>query len=349
MLAPAMSRLSERALRLLAFCASAASAASAALAVLLPACRTGRIDIYSCEDPCYTCDDPCDPCPGGECVPVPPLGWEGPVLLWTGAEADAPECPSEAPVSVYEGHDGLEAIHTCPACACEPAGCRAPEGLVASDLTCPGDGPGSSQQPIAIDDGWQDTCVATPAVPDGQLASLVFLAPELGACTPVTGSETSASVTWARLARACRAGTQTGACDDLRQQCATAAEGFRQCVFRDGDDEACPEGYPERQVFYRGLDGSLGCTECTCGAPEDGDCAARITTYAELGCPQSKALASADVAIDQPKCVDVQEAGALRSASLTIEVSTPGTCPPAGGEPIGEVEPADPSTFCCRP
>ncbi|KYF94126.1 hypothetical protein BE20_07385 [Sorangium cellulosum] len=38
----------------------------------------------------------------------------------------------------------------------------------------------------------------------------------------------------------------------------------------------------------------------------------------------------------------------LGSKSAEIVAVDPGACAPSGGEPIGALEPAAPSTFCCQ-
>ncbi|HSN99938.1 MAG TPA: hypothetical protein VLS89_16700, partial [Candidatus Nanopelagicales bacterium] len=113
------------------------------LVACLVACKEGYYDPFGCPDPCYDCDVPCDPCSDGECVPVPEVGWEGPILLWTGPENEAPDCPDLALAHVYEGRFGFSRDLSCPDCACEPPRCLLPAGVVASDVsTCPNDGPG---------------------------------------------------------------------------------------------------------------------------------------------------------------------------------------------------------------
>ena len=42
----------------------------------------------------------------GQCWPPPPYEWMMPLLLWTGAEADAPQCPPAAPWTYYNGYSG---------------------------------------------------------------------------------------------------------------------------------------------------------------------------------------------------------------------------------------------------
>jgi hypothetical protein len=48
-----------------------------------------------------------------------------------------------------------------------------------------------------------------------------------------------------------------------------------------------------------------------------------------------------------PPCHDDLQPGDLRGMSATWLTNDPGTCEPAGGEPIGTATPTDPSTFCC--
>jgi hypothetical protein len=273
------------------------------------------------------------------------------VLLWIGPEAEAPACPESAPAPVYKGYDGLETEQSCPPCACDPAACL-PPGLVASDAACPGSQPGSTQVPVAAPEGWEDGCFATPEIADGDLASVVLQPPELGPCMPITGAiPAKSSVSWARVAIGCMSAESPAGCEDISQQCAPVAEGFRQCVFMDGDSvdgqaTECPAGYPERQVFYRGVESNLGCTECTCGPPEGGACAVHVTLHKDEACAQD--LTSGSVALGQMTCVDVGAPGDLRAFSASLEVDMPGACTPAGGEPIGEAKPAGPATFCCR-
>ncbi|WP_437298200.1 hypothetical protein [Sorangium sp. So ce426] len=37
----------------------------------------------------------------------------------------------------------------------------------------------------------------------------------------------------------------------------------------------------------------------------------------------------------------------LGSKSAAVVAVEPGACAPQGGEPVGELQPAEPSTFCC--
>ncbi len=118
----------------------------------------GRLDHNGIDDSCCHVD-PCpghclnDPCPdddssdagtdaatseggpsacSGACVTLPPLGgWEGPILLSLSSEGTETECPAQAPVIGYQGHEGLNV----PSASCGTCSCSAPSGSCAPPLT----------------------------------------------------------------------------------------------------------------------------------------------------------------------------------------------------------------------
>ena len=320
----------------------------ALLPMLLPACKTGYVDIYECPHPCYGCDDPCDPCPEGECVPVPEVGWEGPILLWTGPENEAPGCPEVASAHVYEGHVGFSQELSCPDCACEPPRCLLPAGVVASDVSsCPNEGPGSTLTPFPAPDGWTGECVAPSAVPDALVNSVTFLPPEVSDCTPVELPQpNNGSGTWKYLARGCRSGKVPLECNDTTRICSPRAPGWRSCMVKDGDNFYCPLGFPARHVFYRAVKGELDCKPCTCGPPEGSLCEAEVNLYTDDFCAGAPWMGSS--ANDGPGCFPAFPAGDLGGMSASLSINEPGQCTPSVSSAVGGLEPAEPSTFCCR-
>ena len=79
----------------------------------------GYLDLYTCEtpdighvntkgepDPCHK--DDAESC-SGQCVLIPPAGWDSlPMLVWFG-EGLAPDCPADRAGSpAYEGHTDLQ-------------------------------------------------------------------------------------------------------------------------------------------------------------------------------------------------------------------------------------------------
>jgi hypothetical protein len=320
------------------------------LAFCLTACQ--NTPLWDCEHPCKTCRDPC--CEENDCVPVPELGWDGPVQVWMGPEAAAPGCPEGASALVYEGHEGLHVEDHCAPCACEPPACKLPDAIVASDIsTCPNDGPGA--QTFAAPAGWTGECVAPGVIADGMnnaVASITFPATEIIPCTPKAGpAPTAGSFTWTTLARACRSPKVTiGVCAEENLSCAPALaeapSGFRHCVFKEGEHMQCPTDYPERRVFYGRIDGEVQCAACTCGPPQGSECKADIFAYSDDVCGVWISFQSPE--LQMSACNDYALPGDLRSMDATWLVNSPGTCAPGGGGITGEAHPADPSTFCCR-
>jgi len=318
------------------------------LTILFPACRTGRIDVYSCEDPCHTCEHPCDPCPTGECVELPPLGWQGPVLLWSGAPEAAPACPDRAPNLAYEGHDGLDREPTCPICTCGPSACQL-SGLIANSAEgqCPAQG---STTPYPAPDNWNGTCLTAGTIPAAQVGSIEYPPLTEAPCEPHTGNVAEDGFTWARLALACQSTDLPVACD-ATTICRPTSEppppGFSQCLFKEGEQAECPLGYPERQVFYGDLDASsVSCSPCACSPPEGGVCVALVHAYDDAAC--SAEFDATAVGLSGPECVNTMAGFDLGSMSAGWMTNQPGTCTPSGGEPIGEPKPTEPATFCCQ-
>ncbi|AKT40078.1 hypothetical protein [Chondromyces crocatus] len=324
------------------------------LVAALMACKTGRIDIYTCPDPCKECADPCS-CPEGTCVPPAPLGWEGPVLLWYGTPADEPECPERAPAPVYEGYRGLKTIPECARCECAPPSCELPQQVSASATD------GMCGVPLVTRDfpeDWDGSCLAIDPLMAPE--SLRVGATRMGACEPVTISVQKASFGWETKAKGCKALRVTGKCELPHEECAprleTVRDGFELCVFQGGDGRpespkpgwgpSCPEGYPQARVFYGGVADDSSCLPCSCGAPEGGECDAALTVYEGADCSgDSQMLPSS---ITNGSCVPYPHQSTLLSVDAVLETSNPGSCKPSGGNLVNGGTLLEPATFCCR-
>jgi len=323
--------------------------------------ESGRIDIYLCEDPCgngqpgTTCEDPCGAC-RGQCVPLPPIDFDGPVLLWTGTELEAPECPARAPALAYEGHAHLDTSQECPPCACSEPSCVPPSGLTASTNVCPG---GGTQTAFEAPASWSGACTSPTTVPPDLLASVTIAPVTTSPCEPLPQPAPSWEFysPWGTFARACRGKVSEGMCRDPGLTCEPTAEppppGFRQCLVHvlpsDGADVQCPAGYPEKQVFWGDLDDTRECTKCQCTETAPSSCSAMLSYYEDEAC--TAPLGSTTIGTGpNPPCADVQMPGAaLASMKAEWLVNEPGACAASGGEALGKVEPLDPRTFCCQP
>jgi hypothetical protein len=124
------------------------------------------------------------PIPGGcagQCWPIPPLDWMSPLLLWIGAENDAPPCPLVTPAVIYDGHANgtfafactSNASGTCPAPGdiCAPAYAEGFSQCVVrnGDLNCPLLGPYTERHVFYEDaSGQPSTFCCLPSPPPQQ-------------------------------------------------------------------------------------------------------------------------------------------------------------------------------------
>ncbi|AUX28459.1 MULTISPECIES: hypothetical protein [Sorangium] len=296
----------------------------------------------------------------GQCAPPAPLGWFGPALLWFGPPDAVPDCPADAPTLGYEGFADLQQPPLeCATCACDPpeASCTlSTDWAATSSPSCPGDEPGTVTTSFAAPDGWDGACTAANAIPADHLCngepcvqSLTIAAPSVvttAACTPRLDVPPPVPRLdpWATRARACLAGAYT-ACDDATTCVPSAPSGFTTCVFHEGDDADCPEGYAVRHLFFADVIDGRDCTPCGCGDPTGASCSLMASVYRDAAC--TDLLASNVVSSSVPFCVVTPPGVALGSKSAVIVAVEPGACAPHGGEPIGELRPSAPSTFCC--
>jgi hypothetical protein len=323
--------------------------------------ESGRIDIYTCEDPCgngkpgYTCEDPCGEC-RGQCIPLPPLDFEGPMIVYIGPQEGAPECPAHAPIKAYEGLGDLrdESLY-CPPCECSAPACVLPEVVTASDLSvCPNDPPGATLTPFSAPASWDGSCTSPGTVDASQLGSVTIAPVTVRPCEPIVEvvPDWDFYPLWNTFARACRGQVDNGRCEDPALICMPTAEppppGFRQCIAytKDAAPE-CPDTYPIQFTFYSGAEDTRNCTECECQQQGQPDCTALISLYQTGTC--SQLLYSGPVGTQGTICSGVMPGLQLRSMEASLLVNEPGTCTPTGGVPVGEVVPEGPKVFCCQP
>lgn len=305
------------------------------------------------------------PSPGcaGRCLPEPPAGWTAPLLLWTGAETDAPDCPDVAEAVGYEGYAGLTAEPaSCGACSCDPpAGtCGLPKTITASPADCGDTSPYQTVLEAPAD--WDGGCISPATIPAGALCggtpcvnalTIPLPAVQEEGCAPMQAAapQDPAAPSWSLFGRACATGA-VGQCGTTGETCGPAnAQGFLHCVYHDGD-VACPSvsPYTDRLVFYQGIEDTRGCSACGCGSPEGSDCSAKLSVCKDAVCAdcfEQTLIDSADPS--GSKCHEVKLGVALGSMTIDSVTYTPGQCQPSGGEATGSATPSLPSTFCCLP
>ncbi len=297
----------------------------------------------------------------GQCVPLGPLDWFGPGLLWIGHnESEAPECPPSAPVASEFVFTDLNAPNVCGTCKCDvPSGsCALPTTMTAASAPCGDDSPGVAQTPFNASEAWDGSCTTASAIPANQKCNGVNCVQSL-TIAPLTLAEAPCAVSvepvasklpylWGSVARTCR-GSALGSCASPAEGCSPpAAPGFAQCLTHDGDRE-CPANYPTKHLFYHGLEDTRDCTPCACSAPTGSTCSASLSVFKDAAC-SSAVFASYGIVATDSACLDIMPSGqALGSKLATTPIYAPGSCQASGGEPIGKGAPAGPTTFCCLP
>ena len=288
-------------------------------------------------------DVPLVPCPGPECVAHAPLGWQGPVWLWSGAEADAPPCPEEVSSLAYEGHADLRVSGGCDACTCTTPECGFPEGVRISAV-----GPDYVGElvDILVPPNWDGSCFSFPPVEDP--ISVFFRRSTRSDCVPLVSQvEKHVDFSWDTFARACTSTTVPEPCSGAPEVCAAPPpKGFAQCLFREGEPSTCPVDYPELCRFHGGVDDQSSCTPCRCQLPE----ASRCRVFMSLDNSTTCASAAQGTVVGPAHEGCMTNPGPPYYASVRAEIneSEPDVCLAEGGAFVGEVLPAQPTTFCCK-
>lgn len=266
-------------------------------------------------------------------------------------EGDAP-CP-EGTTEGFTAHAELipPEPHTCTECSCSPAACAPPEGILAFPATC-ADADGSTPLPFGPDPGggWDGNCSQANAHPANQLCdgepciqSLLIPATTVSPCAASTPVPSKPDWAWGRTVRQCKLSPKgCGA----GQVCVPriVPDGFDLCRHVSGD-KGCPPGYySEPSVLYLGINDARGCEACECGAPQGAQCEAYVSVYKDSAC--SSPVVQTMVSIVS-LCLDITPGSALASADASMITDVPGSCASSGGEPTGDLEPAEPVTICC--
>ena len=313
-------------------------------------------------------------CPGS-CVEGPSANnggaWsEKPLLFREGPTDEIPiDCPDGLARKWLLYRDLVAPPATCDKCECEeskgictgmPTGIEARAALMC-DMAAPStsfDGPAA----------WDGACTAENALmpqqecPPGSgviCAQSVFSPPMAGpsseSCkatqTPVPTF--SVSTTWKRAGIACGGEAPKGSCDPDSMYCVRElGPNWMQCVWREGEHDACPENYNSaRYVMYDVLpDDSRNCTDCTCGAPEGSGCLANLRLYDDGACASQFAVNA--ISSFSPQCYNIIPPGRPIGGKAITDISyMPGTCQVSGGEPYGEAiaDAKTAVTFCCLP
>jgi len=307
----------------------------------------------------------------GECVPLHPGSFFGPVLVWVGPnDKNAPACPHGAPVERFVWYDALDtSAKPCGDCACAPStgACALPSSITAHAAACtPPEG--ATATPTDPPMSWDGTCTTQNALPPGLscgssgpcVQSITFgpLAILDESCAAVDLSDMpqrgeGPQPSWGNIARVCE-GSAFGACNADQHCVPVREEGFMQCVYADGDvdcqaeDEDPEPEYTKKYLVYESFEDHRVCSPCTCGPAKGSVCSSTISLYPSATCIDATFKASASSA--KPTCLDINPAGqAITAKTATEPLYQPGVCQPSGGEVSGDVEKIGVRTICCLP
>jgi hypothetical protein len=323
----------------------------------------GRLDLYSCEnpdvdhlnaqgepDPCHKDDDPCP----GQCVPIPPAGWDAfPMLVWAGPEL-APDCPADrAGAVVFEGFMDLVEPSPCPPCSCDPptGECELPAVLTANEAPFCGVGVTEDILPLLPWEAGQ----CTPTTPvDGMSVTIGPLTMIEAGCKPSgPPPPRDGAMPGTTNVRACR-GVANPPCLDPGLLCVPTAEppppGFSQCIFQRGE-HACPATYPVQRLAFEGIDDNRYCSSCACEEPKHSTCTSMVSAFSVFtdadGCQQPEGSVMTNEVDTQCLSLAPGVVTNIQGILASPPVYEAGTCKPSGGEVIGEAELVGLSTFCC--
>lgn len=278
------------------------------------------------------------------CVPDIP-GWQGPVAFHRGPYAvDAPPCAAPYDASL---EDAQAALTFAPAsCTCE---CAAPSGVSCSvPLVEFHDSTSCSGTLCVSKAGPAEQCLDGAGTCGAQADSL-SVGPSLPSGGGCVASSTPPSIppyAWETRVRTCAtAALGQGGCaaNELCAPPPPKSHASELCVHAEGDLE-CPPEYPAKQLVHGAAADDRGCSACSCGAPQNVACSAKVRWWVGScgGLPDGEAVAPTACTPTGPVTPDYEYA---------FEVETPvalgGSCAPNGGLPIGGVQPLNPRTVCC--
>lgn len=327
-------------------------------------------DVDDNGDAKIDCADPkCTP--DYYCVNNVPATWIGYYALYDGPPAMLPSCPDEFPdANPYLGYGGLVApAATCSACSCgAPTGqtCNPPGALTIGDATCAGSNYCTNSSALVIPPIGQAcssdgvffaadvTCgpasidCTNPGTPCN--VSLIGGAPFVtgGSCAPAGGVATVVPYTWNSVGQACSNAGVAGLGCGVGKSCVakTAAPLESNVCIRKAGNNNCPAGqFSEKHLFFDDATDTRGCTGCSCGGVNGGDCQMSVQVYSSSGTCTGQVASFL-----LPGCADLAgnpQVGARKST--LVQAPSGGSCQQSGGAPTGTATGTTPVTFCCIP
>lgn len=309
-------------------------------------------------------------CPIGTCVPKIPEGWMGPATLHHGWDIEIPACPEDS--IMMEGY-GEPPPPTCFEC-----GCSTPKSVcgLSPEWTISSRGCDDFNAGVKWDfspsPDWDGTCNGEKALPEGKLcgtegfcAKSISIAPPKveqidKSCAPFVKEPEEMPVPKLHnnalsggpdvpIGRVCidKQAADLPTCGVNSENVCVEIPLNMACVAREGD-HACPEGWPQKNLYYQNIDDQRVCSECSCGPVEGASCTRKYQIFTDGMCTPSAeyaALTYEDSTL--PKCFLINPGMSVGSKAVELVENVLGACAPSGGQPIGDVKLEKPFTVCC--
>jgi hypothetical protein len=275
------------------------------------------------------------------CVPAPPANWQGPYAIYEGMGSPLPvppDCARAGPYSTdaYDGTGGLQAGPAQCSCACGAltgASCGSPVISFYSDANCT-----MSCSPASQVIG--SSCTVLDANACGGLHFTLDPGPPSGSCIPAA-STTVPALEWQSNVRLCGmpSPAPTSGCGAGQLCVPSTGLPFENvyCVARTGA-WACPSGYPAQRTYFASYVDTRTCSACACDPPAGIQCSVEVTTFGDVMCGGGAMTRSAPAGCS---------GAGMKAAMMMGSIATGGSCTASGGNAIGSVAPATPTTVCC--
>jgi hypothetical protein len=311
---------------------------------LVENCQNGIDDD---EDNLVDCADP--NCTAFTCATTP-LGWTGPVALWSGASGSAPSCPATYPSDVLDAHDNLIVPpYTCPSCTCSPQNAACPSMTFWLDTTTDCTSLQAFTIPVSATAGCTSHLLGVKPnehVGSSQLKPGTYAS---GSCVGSQPNPLFPNPSWGTDVLACGGGVTTGGGCGAGQCLPKPAAPFntKLCIFRQGIN-ACPSSYPtempsaQNPQYYAAFTDSRTCSSCACGAPT---CGGTVSWYAGPSCGGT--ATSVDITGGCTTLPVVASSGGAESRSVRW-TNGGAICGAATSSLTGAVTPDTPVTVCCQ-
>jgi hypothetical protein len=276
------------------------------------------------------------PSAGRTCVPVPPPGWDGPLVV-SGESKATPSCPANMALTRVDAHTGKPTgDHSCSPCTCGDVSGRSCTGTVKYFDTddCSGE-PKTSGALANI-----NSCIRNEEQGDRFAIDVVT---NQGTCPPAGGLPQKSPITWDSTVRGCGAPTLlTDGCKTGEVCAPDPPAGFRErhCITHPGE-VACPnDTWPVNVSGFSDVDDTRGCTTCACTS--SATCTGQVRHFTSAGLCMGT---SGTIDLPSPQC---RGAGSLSAVRLSIALTpSPDPCTPSTIVPIGALANKTPVTVCC--